>query len=431
MRAGKERVRQYAVDLGIAVAVLAITLVYAVTHHTPRWPHFDSTAIVLTVVVNLPLALRRRIPWTVLLVTSAALATYTAAGYQPTVNVWSPMLAFLTVASVDPPRKAALGAALATAVWIHHALSAGTSSMWLAVVETLAFVAIVWGIGYNQRRLRQSNRRLARLTDRLRQQEGTLARRAVAEERLRLARELHDVVTHHLSVVSLHSGLARLVCDKDPGQTREALSTIEASTHRALADMRDLLRVLRVPPDDADVPGAAQDGRTVGLRDVAALAASMDAVGLNVTTTVTGTPRPLMPHADLCVYRIVQEALTNVLRHAGAGTRVILSIDHGPTGLAVTVRDDGGPREGARTPGHAELLGVRSGGRGLQGMRERVRLHDGEFHAGPCQPEGYEVVFTLPRPYRAESDEDGARVRGVSPPFAPGVAPTWFQRFHH
>ncbi|MGW0537980.1 histidine kinase [Streptomyces sp. NPDC003032] len=415
MRVGNERVRQYAVDLGIAVAVLAITLVYAVTHHTPRWPHFDSTAVVLTVAVNLPLALRRRRPWTVLLVSSAALVTYTAAGYQPTVNVWSPMLAFLTVASVNPPRKAAPGAALATAVWIHHALSAGTSSLWLAVAETLAFVTIVWGIGYNQRRLRQSNRRLALLTERLRQQEGALARQAVTEERLRLARELHDVVTHHLSVVSLHSGLARLVCDKDSHQTRDALSTIEAATHRALADMRGLLHVLRMPQDDADGSGAHAD-RTLGVQDVAALADLMDAVGLNVTMTVTGTPRPLMPHADLCAYRIVQEALTNVLRHAGAGTRVVLSIDHGTAGLAVAVRDEGGPRKGAPAPAHEVLPGVSSGGRGLEGMQERARLHGGEFHAGPRQPKGYEVVFTLPHPYLADDDEDGARVHGVPQP---------------
>ncbi|MEW2292312.1 histidine kinase [Streptomyces sp. NPDC006743] len=337
-------------DSLIAAALLGVTLGFAAGYRPLGWPAFDARAVVLTCLIHLPLAVRRVAPWPVLWATCAGLALYTAFGYQPSVNVWSPMLAFFTIAAARPPRETARAAVPVTAAWLYNALASHAMSVLVALGQTLVVLLLAWGFGTNLRRLERQNTELDRLTARLRAEEGARARHAVTEERLRIARELHDVVAHHLSVVSVQSGLARYVFDSDAAKARAALHTIEDTARETLEEMRGLLQVLRVSPDGTDAVSGPSTGPDAGLARLDELAARMTAAGLVVETAVTGTPRPLPPGANLCAYRIVQEALTNTLKHAGARARVRIALAYDPDALAVTVSDDGGPRsDGSRT----------------------------------------------------------------------------------
>jgi signal transduction histidine kinase len=204
------------------------------------------------------------------------------------------------------------------------------------------------------------------------------AREAVTAERAAIARELHDVVAHHMSVMVVQAGAARTVVDADPDAAADALRQIEASGRTGLTEMRRLLEVLKADgasSDRAPQPGLAQ------LDD---LLAGMRATGLPVEAVVEGEPRPLPPGIDLSAYRIVQEALTNALRHSGgAAARVLLRYE--PEALEVEVVDDGrGPNDDG------------DGGHGLIGMRERVQLFGGELTTGPAPGGGFAVRARLP-----------------------------------
>jgi signal transduction histidine kinase len=215
------------------------------------------------------------------------------------------------------------------------------------------------------------------------------ARAAVAEERARIARELHDVVTHHVNLIVLQAMAASGMLDRDPDRVREPLRVIESSGREALTEMRRLLGVLR--DDDAERPLAPQPG----VEDVDALVGSACTAGIDVGLAVSGTPRRLPAGLALTVYRIVQEALTNAARHA-AGSRVGVSLRYEPDALDVAVVDDGGhPVEQA--PG---------GGRGLLGMRERVAVFAGTLETGPSPEGGFAVHARLPLPSEAMPPED-------------------------
>ena len=206
------------------------------------------------------------------------------------------------------------------------------------------------------------------------------ARAAVAEERARIARELHDVVTHHVNLVVLQAMAASGLLDRDPEQVREPLQVIERSGREALTEMRRLLGVLR--DDDAERPLAPQPG----VDDVDDLVGSARSAGLSVGLAVSGTPHRLPAGLGLTVYRIVQEALTNAARHA-AGSRVGVSLRYEPAAVEVAVVDDGG-----RDVEHAPA----GGGRGLLGMRERVAVYAGTLEAGPVPDGGFAVHARLP-----------------------------------
>ena len=202
------------------------------------------------------------------------------------------------------------------------------------------------------------------------------AQRAVLEERVRIARELHDVVAHHVSVMGVQAGAARLVIDRDPDKAKAALSAIERSSREAVVELQRLLGFLRRPGDDlAPAPG---------LSELPRLAASMGALAVDVH--VEGEARSLPPTVDVSAYRILQEALTNTLKHAAA-SRADVRVRYGADELEVEVVDDGRAGVGA-TP--------RPGGHGLIGMRERVALHGGQLSAGPLDGGGYRVLVTLP-----------------------------------
>ena len=208
----------------------------------------------------------------------------------------------------------------------------------------------------------------------------TEARAAVADERARIARELHDVVTHHVNLVVLQAMAADGVAGRDD-PVRQHLQVIERSGREALTEMRRLLGVLR--EDDAERPLAPQPG----VEDVGTLVGSARDAGLSVDLAVSGTPRRLPAGLALTVYRIVQEALTNAARHA-TGSRVGVRLRYEPDAVDVAVVDDGG-RPGDASPG---------GGRGLLGMRERVAVFAGTLETGPSPGGGFAVHARLPVP---------------------------------
>jgi signal transduction histidine kinase len=259
------------------------------------------------------------------------------------------------------------------------------------LLEYLTNIALLIGVWWLGRGLRLRRAYLAELEDRAqrleRLREGD-ARTARVEERTRIARELHDVVAHHVSVMTVQAGAARRVLDRDPDCAREAMSTIEGLGRTALSEMRRIVGVLRTERDPEHT------GRELapqpGLHDIGGLIDRVRETGLMVQLWIEGEPRTLSPGVDLAVYRLVQEALTNTLKHAGPQARAWVRIHYAAQGVNVEIEDDG-RGAAAGLPGNGD-----SPGHGLVGMRERVALYGGELRIGPRSGGGFEVRARFP-----------------------------------
>ncbi|OIJ99448.1 hypothetical protein BIV25_10325 [Streptomyces sp. MUSC 14] len=221
---------------------------------------------------------------------------------------------------------------------------------------------------------------------------------AVTAERLRIARELHDMVAHSIGIVTIQAGVAGRVIDTQPGEAREALRAIEDTSRQTLSGLRRTLVALRrADPDTTAAAGAGEDSLAPvpGLADLERLAAATAGAGVRVEVHVGGEQRPLPAELDLAAYRIVQEALTNVVRHAGTG-HCRVAVDYGDEELTVEVVDDG---LGATGPGPGH-------GFGIIGMRERAGLLHGRLSAGPRPEGGFRVVARLPLPESVAAGTD-------------------------
>jgi signal transduction histidine kinase len=216
---------------------------------------------------------------------------------------------------------------------------------------------------------------------------------AVAAERNRIAREMHDVVAHSLSVIVLQADGGRYAAAADPEAAVRALTAIAETGRAALADTRRILGLLRGDDEAERVPVAEADS-------IAELVADMRASGLDIAHVQTGLPRPLPPGAGVAAYRICQESLTNVLKHAGGGARVTLSEAWGDRGLRIIVANT--PGTGALTRQAAPGHGFGGAGHGLVGMKERAELFGGTLEAGPADDGGYRVRLELPFPNSGE-----------------------------
>jgi signal transduction histidine kinase len=303
---------------------------------------------------------------------------------------------------------------------------------------------IAWMTGYSVRQ-----RRLYVVT--LQHQ---AANSAVAEERLRIARELHDVVAHSMSVIAVQAGYGQYVIDVSPDGAREALGAIQATSRDALDEMRRMLGVLRqqdagagsagpaqtdlpeagigpagTPPSGsgpaaaAARPGAAPLAPAPGLAGLDRLVARTCGAGVRVTVQVSGRPRPAPAGVDLSAYRIIQEALTNVVRHAGTSAVGVVSLCYTDADLVIRVTDDGGLPAGLGTDG----IAAAGSGHGIIGMRERVHLCGGSFEAGRLPDGGFEVTAALPLPLPAAGgpagdEQDTAAVRATGAVFTATVA---------
>ncbi|WP_062212843.1 sensor histidine kinase [Streptomyces sp. NBRC 109706] len=376
--------------------MVCVALLLAGESEAQGWPEPDWQAQVLATLAQLPVALRNRAPVLVFAATQVAGLWYISLGYWPVVCTFGPLLALYTVASARSLRVAVACAGALTCLWLYAGAVSESQAPLSVLAQALLFsVVLVW--------FGTLARRSAELTRRLRAEQAERARRAVADERRRIARELHDIVAHHMSVVSVQTGLASFVFDSDPPTARAALGTIAETSREALDELRRMLEVLR---DDGPEGGPGDGGAgesaapMPGLARVDELVGRVRAGGLPVELRVEGAPRPLAPGVDLCAYRVVQEALTNVIKHA-PGANATVEIHYLPRQVAVSVIDDGkGVNSDRVLPG---------GGHGLIGMRERVKLYGGTITIGPRSTGGFAVRLALPTSATTREEKDNRR----------------------
>ena len=353
-----------------------------------------GTLTVLLLVALVPaLWVRRRLPGTTLVAMAVIQAGLLALRVQPSANFLAEMVAPYSVALYGSRRvRLATGVGAGVALVV-AALPTGLPSYERSSTVALLLAGIgAWMAGATLRGRRAHVAELEDRTVRLERERELEASRAVAEERLRIARELHDVVAHNLSVVVVQAQAAQRTIDRDADRARTVVESIERTGREALDEMRQLLGVLRggagVEPDDEE---AGSYGPQPGLERVEELVAQVRSAGVPAELWLEGTPRPLGPAMELSAFRIVQEALTNVIKHAGAAHAEVL-VRYGEREVELTVSDDG--------RGAAAALGTERGaagsGHGLVGMRERVALFDGELTAGPRPGGGYQVRARLP-----------------------------------
>jgi signal transduction histidine kinase len=374
-------------DVLLALSCALVSLLLGHERPPVGWRPMDSTGYLLTGLVNLLVTMRRRAPVLTCAAVCCGWVWYIAAGYWPVVNSVGALVAIYSVATNRSARATVSCAALAGVVWIYAGRAGRQDSVSTVIAQAVLWPAVICYFGRVTRLSGQRNVQLARLTERLREEQRERARRAVAEERVRIARELHDVVAHHMSVISVQSGLARYVFGSEPDTARGALDTIAATSHEALQEMRRLLAVLRLGPEDADERQPETSfAPAPGLDRLDELLDRVRTAGVPVEFRTTGTPGTLTPAEELCVFRIVQEALTNVIKHAQPA-RASVTMEFEAHLLKVTVTDDGRPR-----PSHPDT----APGHGLIGMRERARIYGGTLTAGPRPTGGFQVTLTLP-----------------------------------
>ncbi|MER7716196.1 sensor histidine kinase [Streptomyces flaveolus] len=347
----------------------------------------DPFGRVLLLVTGLALLARQRHPVAVVSGTAAATLVYLGAGYP-----YGPVFLAVAVAcfsAVVAGHRRAAWAAMA-ALWAGHALLAHWLYRWLPPSGDSAaswgqeLVIATWVVAIVA--LSELARTRREQWTRERAERAQAAKRRADQERLRIARELHDVLAHSISVINVQAGVGLALLDSDPEQARTALTTIKDQSKEALGEVRQVLDTLRAPGDAPRTPAPGLD-RLPELVDQAASA--------GLTVEVEGEPPRLPPGTDLAAFRIVQEALTNVVRHSGSRrARVHLARDGGTLRLRV---DDDGPATGTDAGGS---------GNGLAGMRERAAALGGTIEAGPRPDGGFRVLASLPLTVRHAEEED-------------------------
>jgi signal transduction histidine kinase len=338
---------------------------------------------VLVLLHTLPLAARRRFPGTVLALGVASGLAFASLGLPPVGLGVAILVAVYSVAAYGDRWVPLAGLAAAEVGLVGVQLTPGRPGT-VTLVVNMGVVAAAWLLGQFVGDRRVYAARLEERTAELEQAREELARRAVAEERLRLARELHDVVAHAMSVIAVQSGVGAHVADSRPEEAAKALAAIEATSRAALTELRRMLGVLR---QDSEPPGSLAP--VPGLADLDGLLAEVAKAGLAVKLRVEGTRPELPAGVDLSAYRIVQEALTNVVRHAGPA-RAQVTIRYRDQDVTVEVADDG---RGAVTSVNDGRAGA---GHGLIGMRERVAAFGGDLEVGPRPGGGFRVAARLP-----------------------------------
>ena len=399
--------------------------------------YWRPAGVALTALCIAPLAVRRRFPLVALATTTATFVPLDVLEV-PELSV-RPVALFIVLYTAgaygrrhrDLVRGASVAAIVGLVVWALATRTEGyEGTVSLALVNALTafqnvfYLVAAWLLGDLARTRREREATLERQAHELRAMQDQAAARAVVDERVRIARELHDVVAHHVSVMGVQAGAARRVLASRPDEVPGLLASIEESSRMAVGELAQLLGLLRNGDggnehspgdrpggagDTADVPpsegGVVVTGPQPTLADLDALAAQMREAGLTVATDVDPAVRTadaLPPAVALSAYRIVQEALTNTLRHAGRGTSVRVDVVLHAGAVEVGISDDGHGTAGPPGSGH-----------GLAGMRERVALVGGELHTGRRAGDGYEVRAWLPL--------DGHR-RGARRPDAPDAA---------
>ncbi|WP_433275546.1 sensor histidine kinase [Pseudonocardia xinjiangensis] len=402
-RPDARRRRAVFVDAASAAALACLAAYTPLDPPGPPYPGPAWAALLVGAAAGSPLLLRRRrsvpvLVWVVLVAVSATVLGVVGAG-----AVWATYapvaVAMYTVANLSSRTivaaavlVAGLGAAAAAIpafYWIHRPADRGTAGsevpLWWQVELGIVVVLLsaAWAAGRVVRSRRVAEAEFARRS----------AREAVADERLRIARELHDVLGHSMSLITIKATVAGRLADEDPEHAKAALSAIEQTSRAAMTEIRQLLGVLRPASDEVDRPstadgaGDAERGPLPGSADLPVLIDRFRATDLEIDLELSGTGT-LPPGVDLAVFRVVQEALTNVVKHAAARhCRVV--VRRTTESVRIEVVDDGPVRRALRRrPG---------GGHGLIGMRERIAAYGGTLTVGPLTDGGFQVVADIPR----------------------------------
>ena len=372
--------------------VLALFVVLAGLAFVPVIWVRDPAMLPIIFGLAIPVAARRESPVLAFAAVIAVGAIQVAVSPWPSGADIAIMVALYTLAVARPRKESLLGlaaclagAGVACVRWggFHHTKPT-SALMLLGLLSVPPLVA--WLLGDSVRWRRGYYAALEERARRLERERDAFAQVAAAAERARIAREMHDVVAHHVSVMVVQADGAAFALDASPDRARQAIGAISQTGRQALSEMRRLLGVLRSPETQATrepVPGVA---------DIHELISQTRAGGIPVTLTVEGESRPLPGGPDLAVYRVVQESLTNVRKHAGPRASVAVTLSYAGAGLAIRITDDG--RGAAATGGRG--AGGGNAGHGLTGMRERLALYGGQVTAGPRPGGGYQVDAWLP-----------------------------------
>jgi signal transduction histidine kinase len=389
------------VDVWLAVGIGVVQLVIAIVFsaHMDDGQELDALGGALIAGAGLVLVFRRRHPVATFYGALAATAGYFALEYEGGPVFWALIVAFVTTVLAGRRVAAAIELCVGYTVMVTLVWAAADEPPWAFAFGLAAWLLVLFSAAEFGRARRERAAEAARR----REEE---ARRQVTEERLRIARELHDVVAHNISLVNLQASVALHLIDQQPAQARTALATIKDASKEALVELRSVLGVLRQADEDE---AAAPRAPAPGLDRLDDLVAQASSAGVDVRVTAIGAPRPLPAGLDLAAFRIVQEALTNVARHA-APTAAEVRLAYGDD-LVVEVVDEG-RRLGAPAPPAAAGLGS---GHGLVGMRERAEAAGGTLEAGPRPGRGWRVRLRLPLPAPAEPEPAGPEATQPEP----------------
>ena len=377
-------------DVTLAAALAALAVVTGLALVVPRAqvePPSTPAIVAWAAALAAPLVLRRRFPLAVLAVTTLQFTGYWAVGQVNEIASWVILGVAVYSAAAYADRRPARWVCGACLLWLIGSgvvLSARAGQIGavevvaIAIFDALPFL-LAWPLGTMMRRLREYRAALEERNRQLDQEREVNARRAVLEERVRIARELHDVVAHHVSVMGIQAGVARRLFDRDPTEAVAAIGSVETASRQAIADLQQLVGVLRRQEGGDDLAPQPSLGRLPELVE------HMRQAGLPVELTVQGRRAPLPAGVELSAYRIIQEALTSTLKHAGPAHAGV-TVRYGDASVEVEVVDDGqGPPSGR----------LRTGSKGLVGMRERVSLYGGRLDAGPRPGGGFRVHAVL------------------------------------
>ncbi|MEV0641000.1 sensor histidine kinase [Streptomyces sp. NPDC050619] len=375
-----QAVEATALVLLFACTVSGVVVTRAVmSEPLPVWP-----GVALSAVACVVLRRRHSRPLPVLAATTLCTMAQGALGYLLTPLLMGPLLVAQYSTSVRTPRRTTWNSALTAATGMVVTglfLTSFHNSLILAIVNPAAWVLLSAAFGSYIRVRREYAAARAEHADRQREEE---ARHRVIQERMRIARELHDVVAHHLTLANAQAGTAAHLARTDPDQAFEIMDKLPQTTAAALRELKATVGLLREDTDTSD----DEVTPAPGLRQVPALVDACSAAGLEVTVTVEGQPRRLTPGLDLTAYRIIQEALTNVTKHAATRTAQV-RLAYTPHYLTLTITNETAPDRPAPDAGSGH-------GFGLLGMRERALSAGGTFNAGRRPRGGFEVACSLP-----------------------------------
>ncbi|WP_316519923.1 sensor histidine kinase [Kitasatospora brasiliensis] len=380
--------RGQAFDLALALFLALTAGRYAAIAQDPGQPDPHGLLLLLVPLVPLPLVLRRRYPLAVLwaVLPAALLVRHESEDIAYSAGVAVIVAAYSAAAYGRRPEALAVSLPAATValvlVFTEAKLPHFPNGV-MAVLVLLPVFAVAYELRMWRRRVDEGRERLSALE---REQLAAL-RNAVELERARIARELHDVVTHNVSMMTIQAGAARKILDTAPDKAREAMAAVESGGRAAMTELRQVMGLLTIDAATGDAPSTDVDlSPQPGLARLDALVAGVRQAGLPVELTVRGERRPVPPGVELAAYRVVQEALTNTVKHAG-GAAAEVTVEYAPDRLRVEVTDTGGRPTGAAATGN---------GRGLIGLRERLAVYGGTLHTGPRPRGGYRVTALVP-----------------------------------